>query len=56
MPRPSRKTLRRPATEAAPPPEPPRPVAVVDMGASAIRVVARPISPAEPVTASLMQL
>ena len=39
MPRPRRRTLRRPQPEAARPPEPARPVAVVDMGASAIRLL-----------------
>lgn len=48
MPKPRRRTLRRPATEAAPPPEPPRPVAVVDMGASAIRVVVAEARSGEP--------
>lgn len=48
MPKPRRRTLRRPATDAAPPPEPPRPVAVVDMGASAIRVVVAEARPGEP--------
>jgi exopolyphosphatase/guanosine-5'-triphosphate,3'-diphosphate pyrophosphatase len=48
-PRPRRRTLsRKPAEGAAPPPpEPPRPVAVVDMGASAVRLLVAECPPGE---------
>jgi exopolyphosphatase/guanosine-5'-triphosphate,3'-diphosphate pyrophosphatase len=48
MPRPRRRTLRRPEAATPPPPEVPRPVAVVDMGASAIRMVVAEARPGEP--------
>ena len=47
MPRPRRRTLRRPET-SPPPTEVPRPVAVVDMGASAIRLAVAEARPGEP--------
>ncbi len=51
MAKPRKRTLsRKPAPEAAPPPaEPPRPVAVLDIGASAIRVLVAEALPGEPV-------
>jgi exopolyphosphatase/guanosine-5'-triphosphate,3'-diphosphate pyrophosphatase len=50
MARPKKRTLsRKPAADVAPPPpEPVRPVAVVDMGASAIRLVVAEAPPGEP--------
>lgn len=46
---PRKRTLPRKAAAEAPPPEPPRPVAVVDMGASAIRLVVAEAPPGEPI-------
>ena len=47
MARPRKRTLPR-KSAAAPPPEPPRPVGVVDIGASAIRLVVAETRPGEP--------
>ncbi|MGE0452387.1 MAG: HD domain-containing protein [Vicinamibacteria bacterium] len=47
MARPRKRTLPR-TGDKAPPPEPPRPVAAVDMGASAIRLVVAEAPPGEP--------
>ncbi|HJS58857.1 MAG TPA: Ppx/GppA phosphatase family protein [Vicinamibacteria bacterium] len=47
MARPRKRTLTR-KSAATPPPEPPRPVGVVDIGASAIRLVVAETSPGEP--------
>ncbi len=49
MPKPRKRTLtRKVPAESAPPPEPPRPVGVVDIGASAIRLVVAEARPGEP--------
>jgi exopolyphosphatase/guanosine-5'-triphosphate,3'-diphosphate pyrophosphatase len=47
--RPRKRTLPRKAASEAPPPEPLRPVAVVDVGASAMRLVVAETPPGEPV-------
>ncbi len=51
MAKPRRRTLERkpPAETPEPPPEPPRAVAVVDMGAAAIRLVVAEALPAQPI-------
>jgi exopolyphosphatase/guanosine-5'-triphosphate,3'-diphosphate pyrophosphatase len=48
--KPRRRTLTRKAPESAPtpPPEPPRPFAVVDLGASAVRLVVAEVQPGAP--------
>ncbi len=47
---PRKRTLQRkaPPEAATPPPEPPRPVGVVDMGASAIRLLVADVTPGRP--------
>ena len=48
MAKPRRRTLSRATTAAAPPPEPVKPVAVVDIGASAVRLLVAEAQPGQP--------